>query len=85
MNYHVLQGFRESNLQCFWNAAVHESFKFIEYKGYIVPSTILISASPRYLSTLRTAWSRKMLRSPPGYQIEFIGELYLLQISLTDF
>ena len=71
-----LQGFRDANLQCYWNTALYDCFRNLEYKGYIVPSTVLIWALPRFLTTLRTAWSRQMLRSPPGYRIEFIGKTF---------
>lgn len=69
-----LQNFREANLKCFWNSTLFEAFQHLEYKGYILPSILLIWALPRYLATLRTAWSRQILRSPTGFHIEFIGE-----------
>ncbi|CAL8114048.1 unnamed protein product [Orchesella dallaii] len=72
---YLYKGFKEANIQCYWNSALSETFKNIQYKGYIVPSTILVGALPKFLSILRTAWSRQMLRSPAGYRIEFIGEI----------
>ncbi len=72
---YVLQEFQEINLSFFWNSAVHEAFKNLEYKGSVVPSTILVGSPIRkHLNVLKTAWSRKMLRSPAGYTIEFLGK-----------
>ncbi|ODN01906.1 Storkhead-box protein 1 [Orchesella cincta] len=71
---YLYKGFKEANIQCYWNAALSETFKNIQYKGYIVPSTILVGALPKFLNILRTAWCRQMLRSPAGYRIEFIGK-----------
>lgn len=62
-------------MQCFWNTPLYDAVRNLEYKGYVVPFTVLISALPQFLNTIRTAWSRQMLRSPPGYRIDFIGNL----------
>jgi len=68
------QEFIEINLQCFWNSALHEAFKNLEYKGSVVPSTIIVGSTIRkHLTILKTAWSRKMLKSPSGYIIDFLG------------
>ncbi|CAL8114044.1 unnamed protein product [Orchesella dallaii] len=68
--------FLEINLQCFWNSALHEAFKNLQYKGSVVPSTIIVGSNIRkHLTVLKTAWSRKMLKSPSGYIIDFLGEI----------
>jgi len=64
------------NLKCVWNTALHEAIGKLIYKGSLLPSTILIGAGiQKYLSVVKTAWSKQMLRCPAGYQIDFVGKM----------
>ncbi|CAG7728031.1 unnamed protein product [Allacma fusca] len=71
---HLFHAFRDANHKCYWNAAIAETFNQIEYRGFILPSTIFISSQRKFLHVMRAAWARQMLRSPQGYRIEFIGD-----------
>lgn len=72
--YIVFQDFQRENQACYWNQKHVEAITKIQYKGFLLPSTLLISGSDYCLEIIRSAWSRRVLRYPPGYAIKRLGK-----------
>ena len=72
----LLRDFKMKNKTCYWNPSLVESIKSLEYKGFVEPSTILVTAADIHLENLRSAWGRRVLKAPSGFTIERIGELF---------
>ena len=82
----LLRDFKMKNKTCYWNPSLVESIKSLEYKGFVEPSTILVTAADIHLENLRSAWGRRVLKAPSGFTIERIGELfeyYYMNINLV--
>lgn len=71
----LLQDFKLRNKTCYWNPSLVESIKSLEYKGFVEPSTILVTGADIHLENLRSAWGRRVLRAPAGFAIERIGKM----------
>ncbi|GFR79233.1 storkhead-box protein 1 [Elysia marginata] len=71
----LLQDFKTKNKTCYWNPSLVESIKSLEYKGFVEPSTILVTAADIHLENLRSAWGRRVLKAPSGFTIERIGDV----------
>ena len=69
----VLEEFKFRNKTCYWNPALVDSVKSLEYVGYIEPLTILVKGDDIHLENVRTAWGRRVLKDPVKYRIERIG------------
>lgn len=78
VNYSVFdeffQGFLEANLKCFWNGALMEAMKVLEFQGYIAPGVLLVSGTPCALEVVRAAWARNVLKPPNNYIITVVGK-----------
>lgn len=74
----VFQDFQRENQGCYWNQKHVDAITKIEYKGFLLPSTLLISGSDYCLEVVRSAWSRRVLRPPPGYAIKRFGKSLFL-------
>lgn len=48
--------------------------------GVIHPSTLLLSGSEHVLELICSLWSRRLLKSPPGFHIQFVGECVQQQV-----
>lgn len=72
----LLQDFKIRNKTCYWNPSLVESIKSLEYKGFVEPYTILVTAADIHLENLRSAWARRVLKAPAAFLIERIG-MYL--------
>ncbi|KAK8774275.1 hypothetical protein V5799_011192 [Amblyomma americanum] len=70
----LFRGFVHENAQCFWNQCLVQSVACLEYRGYLIPSTIFVSGNEYTLEVVRSAWSRRVLRPPVGYEIQKLGE-----------
>lgn len=70
----LFRGFVHENAQCFWNQCLVQSVACLEYRGYLIPSTIFVSGNDYTLEVVRSAWSRRVLRPPIGYEIQRLGE-----------
>lgn len=71
----LLQDFKTKNKTCYWNPSLVESIKSLEYKGFVEPFTILVTAADIHLENLRSAWGRRVLKAPSGFTIERIGDV----------
>ncbi|XP_037558889.2 uncharacterized protein LOC119436183 [Dermacentor silvarum] len=77
----LFRGFVHENAQCFWNQCLVQSVACLEYRGYLIPSTIFVSGNEYTLEVVRSAWSRRVLRPPVGYEIQKLGESPALRSS----
>ena len=76
----VLEDFKTRNKNCYWNPALVESVKSLEYVGFLEPYTVLVKGDDIHLENVRTAWGRRVLKDPAEFHIDRIGN-----ISLTFF
>lgn len=73
--YSLFSSFIRENSTCFWNPkSLVSSVSSLEYKGYILPSSILIIGADYDLEIVRTSWTKRVLKAPQGYQIECFGK-----------
>ncbi|XP_065205398.1 uncharacterized protein knockout [Planococcus citri] len=73
--YLIFQGFLEANLKCFWNGALIEAMKVLEFQGYISPGVLLVSGTACALEVVRAAWARNVLKPPNNYVITVVGDV----------
>lgn len=71
----LFKSFVRENSQCFWNQCLVQCVQSLEYRGYIVPTTILVSGGEYSLDVVRSAWARRALRPPVGYDILRLGDI----------
>ena len=69
----VLEDFKVRNKNCYWNPALVESVKSLEYVGFLEPYTILVKGDDIHLENVRTAWGRRVLKDPADFHIDRIG------------
>ena len=50
------------------------SFSKLDLVGFIYPITLIVAGPAESLRLLCSLWSRRLLKSPHGYNIRFIGE-----------
>lgn len=84
----LFRGFVHENAQCFWNQCLVQSVACLEYRGYLIPSTIFVSGNDYTLEVVRSAWSRRVLRPPIGYEIQRLGDVSsvdMVQVLQTQF
>ncbi|XP_071039035.1 uncharacterized protein [Parasteatoda tepidariorum] len=72
------------NEECYWNPCLVQSVKSLEYKGFVRPATLLVGGTDYSLEVVRSAWSRRMLRPPHGYDILMLGDLDVVSMSLVS-
>ncbi|GIY15361.1 storkhead-box protein 1 [Caerostris darwini] len=65
----VFMDWTRENGECFWNPCLVQSVKSLEYKGFVRPTTLLVGGTDYSLEVVRSAWGRRMLRPPNGYDI----------------
>lgn len=70
----ILDDFKRQNRTCYWNPALIESIKKLEYLGFVEPCTVLVVGEDIHLENLRSAWGRRVLKPPLNYTIDRIGE-----------
>ncbi|CAG0888423.1 unnamed protein product [Darwinula stevensoni] len=73
--YLVYQSLQEANRDCWWNPALLEALKSLDYAGWANPGVLLVSGTPRSLDVLRDAYCRRVLRPPRGYVIMGMGDV----------
>ncbi|KAF8797230.1 Storkhead-box protein 1 like protein [Argiope bruennichi] len=84
----IFADFLQQNSMCFWNACLTRSVASLEYRGCLVPSTLLISGTDFALEVVRSAWARRVLRPPKGYSIGRLGDIGVVEmvpVSQTQF
>lgn len=70
----VFTDWTKENEECYWNPCLVQSVKSLEYKGFVRPTTLLVGGTDYSLEVVRSAWGRRMLRPPNGYDIVMLGE-----------
>lgn len=70
----LFDAFIERNCDCYWNPHLDESLKNVKYIGCMRSYTLLISGRDIYLETIRSAWSRRVLRAPKGFSLCRVGK-----------
>ncbi|XP_018321066.1 uncharacterized protein LOC108734146 [Agrilus planipennis] len=79
--YLLFQGLLAANSVCWWNHALQGAVKGLTYKGYVSPGALLVGSDPCALEVLRSAWARRVLQPPAGYQIVGLEEIEDFQVS----
>ncbi|GFQ96097.1 storkhead-box protein 1 [Trichonephila clavata] len=79
----VFMDWTRENGECFWNPCLVQSVKSLEYKGFVRPTTLLVGGTDYSLEVVRSAWGRRMLRPPHGYDIVLLGDLDPVTMSLV--
>lgn len=54
--------------------ANNNSFNKINLLGLIYPATLLVTGGQNELETLCSLWSKRILKAPSGYSINFVGK-----------
>lgn len=78
----IWEEFRFRNKTCYWNPALAESIKNLEYMGFVHPCTILVSGPDLHLDNLRMAWGRRVLKAPANYSIDSIGDVNGIEMQI---
>ncbi|KAK3607159.1 hypothetical protein CHS0354_004419 [Potamilus streckersoni] len=71
----LFEDFKLRNKTCYWNPALVDSIRSLEYVGFVEPYTILVGGNDIHLENLRTAWGRHVLKDPANFKIENIGDI----------
>lgn len=71
----LLDDFKQQNRTCYWNPALIESIRQLEYLGFVEPCTVLVGGEEIHLENLRSAWGRRVLKAPTGFTIDRIGDV----------
>ncbi|XP_054713869.1 storkhead-box protein 1-like [Uloborus diversus] len=72
--------FLQQNSLCFWNGCLTRSVASLEYRGCLVPCTLLVCGTDFALEVIRSAWARRVLRPPKGYGIGKLGDVGFLEM-----
>ena len=71
--YEVFANFKAVNMQHFWDKALTLALTEIFFLGWIDEHVLLIQGQEVHLQVLRNGWTRRTLKAPQGYDIQFIG------------
>ncbi|XP_071129655.1 storkhead-box protein 2-like [Mytilus edulis] len=71
----IFDDFQLRNSTCYWNSALSDSIKNLQYLGFLEPNTILLGGTDVCLENLRMAWGRRVLNDPHDCRIEKIGDI----------
>ncbi|KAK7501990.1 hypothetical protein BaRGS_00006742 [Batillaria attramentaria] len=71
----LLEDFKQQNKTCYWNPALIESIRQLEYLGFVEPCTVLVGGEDIHLENLRSAWGRRVLKAPVNFTIDRIGDV----------
>lgn len=71
----LFNSFVQENCDCFWNQSLVIGVSGLKYKGFIVPCTLLLTGSDYTFEVIRTAWARRVIKSPQSYTIVNLGKL----------
>ncbi|XP_029651203.1 uncharacterized protein LOC115224440 isoform X2 [Octopus sinensis] len=78
----IWEDFRFRNKTCYWNPALAESIKNLEYMGFVQPCTLLVSGPDLHLDNLRMAWGRRVLKAPTNFSIDNIGDVNGIEMQI---
>lgn len=75
--------FRSVNLVHAWNnqtlGVALDKMKFV---GFLRPHTLLISGAKEHMDSIKSAWAKRELQPPAGFQIIYFGK-YVSSITVT--
>lgn len=71
----IFDDFQLRNSTCYWNSALSDSIRNLQYLGFLEPCTVLLGGSDVCLENLRMAWGRRVLNDPHNCKIEKIGDI----------
>ncbi len=77
--------FLNENSMSVWNPYLVSCLAQLEFLGFLYPSSLLIGGTDFSLEILRSAWSRRILKAPQGFQIEFIGKSTIVLLRFYTF
>ncbi|RWS28232.1 Storkhead-box protein 1-like protein [Leptotrombidium deliense] len=80
----LFQNFVKENSNCFWNPSLIASVNSIEFRGFLLPCSLLLSGSRFDLEVIRSSWSRMTLKAPQGYAIESLGDIGSVEMTAVD-
>lgn len=81
--FHLFCEFRKQNSECYWNPCLIQAANSLEYRGYLQPFTLLVSSTDLCLEVVRSAWMRRLLRSPKGYLIQKVGDVPPVEMTIV--
>ncbi|XP_078453610.1 LOW QUALITY PROTEIN: uncharacterized protein LOC144720615 [Lampetra planeri] len=67
--------FKAENTARFWDGRLSERLRGLYLLGWLHGGVLLLRGEPAELGALRDAWSRRALRPPRGYTIDYLGEV----------
>lgn len=70
----LFSDFIRLNSSSFWSSTLAGSVASLEFKGYLLPASLLIGGSDYALDMIRSSWTRRMLKPPTGYIIDSLGK-----------
>jgi hypothetical protein len=66
--------FLTENSLSVWNPYLIQCLSQLQFLGFLQPSSLLIGGTDFCLEVIRSQWSRRVLRAPKGFRIDFIGK-----------
>ena len=82
--HQLFNRFKECNARCFWNPHLEESINNLNIVGYLQPSSsnstcvILLGGRDIYLDTVKSAWARRVIKSPQPYVLHKVGKFMVV-------
>ncbi|XP_027244043.1 storkhead-box protein 1 isoform X2 [Cricetulus griseus] len=77
----LFRAFRRANARCFWNASLVRAASRLAFVGWLQRRVLLVRAPQPCVQVLRDAWRRRALRSPRGFRITAVGDVFPVQMS----
>ncbi|XP_036023895.1 storkhead-box protein 1 isoform X1 [Onychomys torridus] len=77
----LFRAFRRANARCFWNARLARAASRLAFLGWLQRRVLLVRAPQPCVQVLRDAWRRRALRSPRGFRITAVGDVFPVQMS----
>ncbi|XP_057607661.1 storkhead-box protein 1 [Chionomys nivalis] len=77
----LFRAFRRANARCFWNERLAHAASRLAFLGWLQRRVLLVRAPQPCVQVLRDAWRRRALRSPRGFRITAVGDVFPVQMS----
>ncbi|KAL1771776.1 storkhead-box protein 1 [Sigmodon hispidus] len=77
----LFRAFRRANARCFWNARLARAASRLAFLGWLQRRVLLVRAPQPCVQVLRDAWRRRALRSPRGFRITAVGDVFPVQMN----
>ncbi|XP_037073636.1 storkhead-box protein 1-like [Pollicipes pollicipes] len=72
----VFKAWLHTNLETYWSPPLLSALRRLTLVGLLRPCMFLVTAPSGHLEVIRTAWSQRTLRAPPGYTVAMLGEAH---------